>query len=143
MEHDTSKENGASAQRAPRGLSAGCLGWVVSLQAALWWVQSDVPIAPRFLVVAMQVRHRGSSSSAAGVVPVRPQTPNCLLLAWGYSAGPSARLSSSFTPEDDRYVDDGDRRQSQQYDDEADRCIYQVQPDCEGCAADQTKYGKP
>jgi len=55
----------------------------------------------------------------------------------------SAGLSSSFTSEDDRYVDDGDRRQGQQHDYEADRRIDQVQPDREGCTNDQTKHGKP
>jgi hypothetical protein len=48
----------------------------------------------------------------------------------------SARLSSSFASEDDRYVDDGDRRQRQQHGYEADRRIDQVQPNREGCAND-------
>ena len=45
----------------------------------------------------------------------------------------SARLSSSFASEDDRYVDDGDRRQRQQHGYEADRRIDRVRPDREGC----------
>jgi hypothetical protein len=50
--------------------------------------------------------------------------------------GASARLSSSFASEDDRYVDDGDRRQRQQHGYEADRRIDQVHPNREGCAND-------
>ena len=50
--------------------------------------------------------------------------------------GASARLSSSFASEDDRYVDDGDRRQRQQHGYEADRRIDRVRPDREGCASD-------
>jgi hypothetical protein len=46
--------------------------------------------------------------------------------------GASARLSSSFASEDDRYVDDGDRSQRQQHGYEADRRIYQVHPNREG-----------
>ena len=50
--------------------------------------------------------------------------------------GASARLSSSFTSEDDRDVDDRDRRHRQQDDDEANRRIDQVRPDREGSAND-------
>jgi hypothetical protein len=57
--------------------------------------------------------------------------------------GASARLSSSFAPEDDRYVDYGDRRQRQQHGYEADRRIDQVHPNREGCADHKTKHGKP
>jgi hypothetical protein len=55
----------------------------------------------------------------------------------------SARFSSSFTSDDDRYVDDRNRGQHHQHDDEADRSIDQVRPDRPGCANDQTKPGKP
>jgi hypothetical protein len=54
-----------------------------------------------------------------------------------------ARLSSSFTPEDDRYVNDRNRRQHHEHDDKADRRIDQVRPDRASRANDQTKHGKP
>jgi hypothetical protein len=53
-----------------------------------------------------------------------------------FDTGASVRLSSSFASEDDRYIDDGDRRQHQQHGHEADRRIDQVHPDREGCAND-------
>jgi hypothetical protein len=54
-----------------------------------------------------------------------------------------ARLASSFSPEDDGYIDGGNRRQHSQYDNDADRRADQVQRDGEDCAADQTEHGKP
>jgi hypothetical protein len=73
----------------------------------------------------------------------KPSADPMSVVVYARLSSASARLSSSFTSEDDCYVDDGDRRQREQHDYEADRRIDQVQPDREGCADDQTKHGKP
>ena len=57
--------------------------------------------------------------------------------------GPSTRLTSTFTADNDRYVDDCDRRQQQQHERKDDWRTDHVHPDREGCAQDQTEHSKP
>jgi hypothetical protein len=84
-----------------------------------------------------------SGLTSRSMISSKPSADPMSVVVYAGLSSASARLSSSFTSEDDCYVDDGDRRQRKQHDYEADRRIDQVQPDREGCADDQTKHGKP
>ena len=87
------------------------------------------------------IRFSTSDRNRPGFMPeILNGTPSCVaarrVVRADLGGGASARLSSSFTAEDDRYVDDRDRRHRQQDDDEANRRIDQVRPDREGSAND-------